>query len=507
MTRSAYVLLAGLWGLFPMSSPVPAAGDDVVFRSDVSLVRVDAQVVDRDNRAVAGLQREDFILLEQGQKRDITTFETEDLPVDVLLLLDVSASMRPHLERIAAASHQALSVLGEADRVGIMVFDRSTRVRLTFRANRAEIEHGLEAVLNDESFNGGTDITRGLLDAAKYIGREGRKEARRAIVIVTDDQTERNRDEDGVSRALVRADAVLCLLLAPDAMRYGQQIPGGRGGGSRRRGTWGSGGGGWPGSGPTMGGPLGGIILGRRGGPYGGPGSGPGSGPVIIGPHTHSAGTAEIATRSGGDHMGLEDASAFETTLERIRKRYALYFHLPDGVQPGQERGIEVELADAARRRYAGAELRYRRVYLTPGGPANATQAGPVEISKVPVTAGAGSSDTRTATNSSSANGTEGESRDSGLRRRPGVDPGSGPRGPMIGAGNDSDTQRATAQPAASPAPKGGWRKADDPAPVADPKAADTKTTGTKAADAKTTDKASDSNSGGWRKLKPGEKP
>ncbi len=79
-----------------------------------------------------------------------------------------------------------------------------------------------------------------------------------------------------------------------------------------------------------LGGPLGGIILGRRGGgPYGGRGPG-GTG----GNRTQSAGTDEIARRSGGDNMSVDDASALETTLARIRQRYALHFNVPAGVKP-----------------------------------------------------------------------------------------------------------------------------------------------------------------------------
>jgi VWFA-related protein len=207
------LLLAGI-----AEYPAAAAEDNVVFRSDVSLVRVDTQVVDRDNRAITGLRAEDFVLREQGQPRPIRNFASEKIPIDVVLLLDVSASMRPHIERIASAAHGAFRALRDEDRIAIMVFDRSTRLRLSFSKNHNDAERELESLLNQETFNGGTDITRGLLDATDYVARQGRREARRAIVIVTDDQTGSNRDVEGISRALTRADTVLSLLLAPDAM-------------------------------------------------------------------------------------------------------------------------------------------------------------------------------------------------------------------------------------------------------------------------------------------------
>ena len=337
------------------------ADDDVVFHSDVSLVRVDAQVVDAGNRAIRHLTIDDFIVREEGRPQPIRNFAAEEMPVDVLFLLDVSASMRPHVQRIADASAQALTVLGKDDRMAIMVFDRSTRVRLAFNNSRSEVQREFDRLLRQERFNGGTDITRAMLDAADYVRREGRRDARRAIVILTDDQTEFDRDDAAVSRALTRADAVMCALIAPDAMQN-RRYPGGGGGGGQQRGPWGGG----PGIG-GMGGPLGGIIF-----PGGGGGRRyPGGGGMGGGNQTKSAGTAEIARDSGGDSMSVNDASALEETLSRIRQRYALYFNLPDGVRPGQERNIAVDLAPAARRRYPDAEIRYRRVYMTPDGGAS----------------------------------------------------------------------------------------------------------------------------------------
>ncbi len=439
---------------------------DVVFHSDVSLVRIDAQVVDRDNRAIGSLNAEDFVLLEEGHKQPIKAFEREDMPVDVILLLDVSASMEPHIARISAAAHEALGVLGEQDRVGIMVFDRQTRTRLPLRRNRADVERELERLLKNEGFNGGTDITRGLLDAAAYIGREGRKDARRAIVIVTDDQTERDRDEARVGRALAKADAVLMAILAPDAMngrvmgRHGGGYPGGStwpGGGG---GGWpGGGGGGWPGGGGGWpGGGGGGWPGGGRRYPGGGGGGGYG------GSHTQSAGTAEIALASGGDSTSISQASAFEDMLERIRQRYSLHFSLPEGVKPGEERQIEVRLAAAAQRRYPEAEVRYRRVYLTPDGsysdhssPTMTTKSSPrsAEVADDPP------ADARTTTPGSSTSS-------SAPKRRRAVDESNGPRvltEPQPAPSTSSTDKDASAEPAEAPAPatsstpSRGWRR------------------------------------------------
>jgi len=389
-----------------------------VFRSDVALVRVDVQALDRDNKAITGLQATDFVLMESGKAQEIRNFQSEKMPLDVLLLFDVSRSMRPHVQRIVGAAHEALRVLGKEDRVAIMVFDRSSRIRLPFRSNLDDVEKELDQTVRKERFDGGTDITRALFDGAAYVGREARPTARRAIVILTDDQTEsaRERNDEGVGRALTKADAVLSLLLAPSVMDYGQN--GGQGQGQGRgQGRGGHGGGMGGGRGGMGGGGMGGIWvpgMPGQGGPQGGNGgnNGGGSGPSGGGPRTKSAGTPEIARASGGDNFSVDDAGALENTLNRLRQRYALHFNSPE-----TPRSIDVQLTEAAARRYPNAELRYRRVYSGAGDQNNE----PVSVSR-----------TAPSRPTAARPSVPDDGEPARPRRRPAVSESGGPAGPMI---------------------------------------------------------------------------
>ena len=346
-----------LW-LLLMACGAAAADDEntPVFRSDVSMGRIDTLVLDRTQHPIGGLSKEDFLLRQDGKLIPIRNLAYEDLPVDVLLLLDVSGSMRVHVQRVASAAHRALAVLGDQDRVGIMVFDTRTRLRLPFRPDLNEVERKLDDVVETERFNGGTNINGALLDAAAYVEREGRPQMRHAIVIVTDDQA-LPCDQVRVSTALDRADAVLMVLLAPPFFVPSGSYPGGRGRPSRNPPVTAP----WPGGQ----GPLGGIILGRRRAPAGIPV--PGSPPVGVGyPGSTSAGSPDIARASGGEALNVNDDAAVETTFERIRRRYAIYFYAPDGMEIG--RGLQLDLAEAARRRHPDAALQYRQVALAKDG-------------------------------------------------------------------------------------------------------------------------------------------
>ncbi|MGC8761107.1 MAG: VWA domain-containing protein [Bryobacteraceae bacterium] len=324
----------GLRPIFCLTLAAAAAAfgqEPPVFRSDVSLVRVDVLVSSPDRRPVTGLSAADFVLYDNQREQPIRSFASDEMPLDALFLIDVSVSMRPHVERIARASRQALSSLAPGDRGAIMVFDRQTRLRLPWTDSLEAVAAGLDAVVEQEQFNGGTDITRAMLDAARYLRSSARKDGRRAIVILTDDQTERDRNVERVLRALEDADAVLSAVIAPDALGTGRAI---------RRPGWGD------------------IILGPRF-----PGRYPGT---IQRPHTRSAGTAEIARASGGDSLPVDHAGALRETLEALRQRYSLFFSVPADARTGQRRTISVALARDAARRFPGAQLKYRAEYVVP---------------------------------------------------------------------------------------------------------------------------------------------
>lgn len=308
------------------------AQETFVFRSDVSLVRVDVLVSGPDRRSIPGLTAGDFRLFDNHHEQPIRSFAAEEMPLDVLFVIDVSVSMKPHVARIARASRTALRTLAPGDRGAIMVFDRRSRVRLGWSDSLEVVASGLDAVVEQEGFNGGTDITRALLDAARYLQSTARRDARRAIVILTDDQTERDRNGQRVLRALEDAEAVLSALIAPDALGTGR---------AARRPGWGD------------------IIFGPR---Y------PGRYPGAQRPHTQSAGTPEIARESGGDSLPVEHAAALQETLENLRQRYSLFFSVPADARVGQRRTISVTLSLGAARRHPGAVLKYRTQYAVPEG-------------------------------------------------------------------------------------------------------------------------------------------
>jgi hypothetical protein len=92
------------------------AQDQPKFYSDVALVHVDAEVR-QDRHLIAGLARESFRVTDGGKPQTIVYFGHREETLDVVLLFDARAEMRPALKRVAEAAQMALSDLPEGDRI------------------------------------------------------------------------------------------------------------------------------------------------------------------------------------------------------------------------------------------------------------------------------------------------------------------------------------------------------------------------------------------------------
>lgn len=122
------------------------------FHSAVDLVSIAAVVRDRHGRFARGLRKEDFVIEEEGARRDIVEFHADDnAPVRVALLFDVSGSMRlsSRLENARQAARQLLSALrlGKAeDEAAVFSFDMNLQSLQSFTSDPEAIENALTRV-------------------------------------------------------------------------------------------------------------------------------------------------------------------------------------------------------------------------------------------------------------------------------------------------------------------------------------------------------------------------
>ena len=82
---------------------VAATQETPIFKSDVALVKVDAEVTD-GTKLLGGFQKDDFRILDNGTDQPILHFSQSEEPLDLILLFDLSGSMISKLKRWSSAA-------------------------------------------------------------------------------------------------------------------------------------------------------------------------------------------------------------------------------------------------------------------------------------------------------------------------------------------------------------------------------------------------------------------
>lgn len=159
---------------------VPLMG---VERASVLLVEVYVTVRSAGGEFVIDLKREEFKITEDGVAQSLSLFTAERKPVHVVLLLDVSASMKRE-ERLSSAIEAArifVEALEPEDRVSLVTFSDSVSVLEPFTTERESVLAAIESVEPQR----GTALYDAIHEGARLVGE---KEGRRAVVLLSDGQ-------------------------------------------------------------------------------------------------------------------------------------------------------------------------------------------------------------------------------------------------------------------------------------------------------------------------------
>jgi len=153
------------------------------------LVLVDAIVLNKKTNTIVGdLTREDFLIWENGKRQEITHFSREELPLSIVLLVDVSGSVQPIIDEIQRVALDALSKLKPQDRVALMIFANRPKLLVELTSDRGAIAEKLENIWSEATDVGmATFINLGIYEAARYLRKKTDPTERRAIVMITDD--------------------------------------------------------------------------------------------------------------------------------------------------------------------------------------------------------------------------------------------------------------------------------------------------------------------------------
>lgn len=124
-----------------------------------------------------GLAEHDFRLYEEGIPQDIVFFGAETVPVDLVLMLDSSASMTGRMTTVREAARNFIRALRPIDRAAVMTVGSRVHVLDSFNGNAAGLEDGIDSA----QVGGNTALYDALYMALKQFGElpRGSDEVRR----------------------------------------------------------------------------------------------------------------------------------------------------------------------------------------------------------------------------------------------------------------------------------------------------------------------------------------
>jgi Ca-activated chloride channel family protein len=154
------------------------------FPSGVDIVNLNVSVLAGRDRFVTDLALRDFAVYENGVRQEATVFAREELPISMVLMLDMSASMVPQVEAVRRAASRLIATLRPQDEAQVIEFNDRSHVLQSFTSDQALLN---EAVQRARPM-GATALHKTLYVTLKDLEGIERSEGlrRRAVVLLSD---------------------------------------------------------------------------------------------------------------------------------------------------------------------------------------------------------------------------------------------------------------------------------------------------------------------------------
>ena len=194
---------------------------------ETRLVNVALNVMDAKGAPVAGLEKEDFEIREDGKMQKIAIFEKEaTTPLSIVLAIDTSESVMTS-ERLEkeAAKHFVNALLREQDELDLMEFSDVVREIVPFTNQKKRIESGINQVQQGDA----TALYDAVYLASQRLSETSAADGRRRVVVlITDggDTVKGSQYAQAMEQAQRAGAMVYAIIVVPIAADAGRNIAG-----------------------------------------------------------------------------------------------------------------------------------------------------------------------------------------------------------------------------------------------------------------------------------------
>ena len=175
---------------------------DARIRVDVNLVQVPMTVTDPMNRLVTGLEKENFVVYDDNVGQTIKYFSSDDAPLTIGVVFDLSGSMSSKFVRARKALTEFLRTSNPQDEFFVVGFNDRPSIIVDYTSDPDDVEARM-VMLKPEN-------RTALIDAV-YLGIDHLRQAkyeRKALLIISDGGDNRSRYTENELRRVVRESDV-----------------------------------------------------------------------------------------------------------------------------------------------------------------------------------------------------------------------------------------------------------------------------------------------------------
>jgi Ca-activated chloride channel family protein len=167
------IIIGGAWA--------SAQDSDFKLSVDARSVSINVNVVDSTGRPVTKLTRDDFSIFEDGVPQEIQTFESVEIPYNILILVDCSSSTEADWPLMGDAVDRFASKLRATDNISVAQFGTRIETLMNWQGFTGDsLRVNIQA---NAKTCGGTDVYGALEGSiARFTGITGRK----GVVVLTD---------------------------------------------------------------------------------------------------------------------------------------------------------------------------------------------------------------------------------------------------------------------------------------------------------------------------------
>jgi Ca-activated chloride channel homolog len=165
---------------------------------DVDVIQITAVVTDGDGRFVSGLKADDFKVYEDNKLQRLTNFAAENIPLELVVALDVSSSMQDALPGVKRHATKFLAELRPADQVTVLGFND---IIITL-ARRSTDQAVRATAISRLAPWGGTALYDVIVHALDLLGRQS---GRRSLLVFSDGEDQSSHAS--MASVLKRAEA------------------------------------------------------------------------------------------------------------------------------------------------------------------------------------------------------------------------------------------------------------------------------------------------------------